>query len=286
MSDAVPALRDSATRAATLHGEGIELFEITPPVSFATCLEEMRTSELTSRAAPSFGCRRDAWPRRQLNHLMQIADDNPTLLACTRQMLEYIERALAANGLINVRRSTTVWRLIGAEHAVERQVDHCDFDPAKLLHYDDDAVPLVVIVAMCERCTLDVSPHTHRNRVADFAHARVRVRIPLGCILVMRGDVVHAGSPYDGEAWRLHCDVHDHRMGSRAILQPSGKNCISMEFRDALESELGERPPSEHVTPTGSIDGAHAPLPRRRRNRSTPMRNNKRVARIMVENDY
>lgn len=285
MSDTVPLLCVNAMKSARLHNEGFELFEINPPVSFAECLGEMKDSELTSRAAPSFGCLRDAWPRRQLNNLMQVAIDNPTLLVCTRRMLQYAECALAANGFINTQRSTTMWRLIGAEHAVKRQVDHCDYNPKKLLSCDDDAVPLVVIVAMCEQCTLDVSPRTHRGRTADFVHTRIRVRIPLGCMLIMRGDVVHAGSPYDRGAWRLHCDVHDHKIGRRSILQPSGENCLSVSFRNTLQQELTDRLPLKHMNPTVSTSPADA-VHSCKRNRSTPMRHNKRVARVMVENSH
>ena len=97
---------------------------------------------------------------------------------------------------------TPHWLLIGAAGPCDRQPDHRDHVPV-----ENGAAPLICIVALCDDTTLDVRPlRARRTRV---------VSIPKGSGMLFRADLVHAGSSYRAENWRLHCELllSHHKMG-------------------------------------------------------------------------
>ena len=107
------------------------------------------------------------------------------------------------------------WRLIGtSKEGCDRQQDHRDAKP----HHGDEPPPLVVIAPLQEGSTLDVSPYSHlpdRDRGHHYVAQSVRVALTPGDLLVFRADLVHAGSPYTGANWRLHCDVLVRKQDTR-----------------------------------------------------------------------
>ena len=105
------------------------------------------------------------------------------------------------------------WRLIGTgKEGCDRQQDHRDAKP----HNGNEPPPLVVIAPLQEGSTLDVSPYSHLpDRGADYVAQSVRVALTPGDLLVFRADLVHAGSPYTGANWRLHCDVLVRKQDTR-----------------------------------------------------------------------
>ena len=106
---------------------------------------------------------------------------------------------------------TPHWRLIGAAGPCDRQPDHRDHVPVD----EDGAAPLVCIVALCDDTTLDVRPlRARRTRV---------VPIPKGSGLLFRADLVHAGSSYRAENWRLHCDLLLPHHKTRIYVEPPKK---------------------------------------------------------------
>lgn len=93
------------------------------------------------------------------------------------------------------------WRLIGCHGKCERQPDHVDHLPVE----ESDPLPLVAIVALSLGAKLDV-------QVRGDMHT---IPIRVGDALIFRADLVHAGSAYAAENWRLHCDILEaqHKTG-------------------------------------------------------------------------
>ena len=98
---------------------------------------------------------------------------------------------------------TPHWLLIGAAGPCHRQPDHRDHVPVE----DGVEPPLICIVAICDDTTLDLRPLRARRTCV--------VPIPKGSGLLFRADLVHAGSGYGAENWRLHCELllPHHKMG-------------------------------------------------------------------------
>ena len=150
----------------------------------------------------------------------QVCDGTSSLLkAC--EAAEASE-AWSSLGLLNESYKERHWRTIGCgPSGCDRQQDHRDH--ARMYKSGDvwcchlrnadgrrerhvmPAPPLVVIVPLSDGGTLDVSPFSHRKIKYDTQS--VRVGLAKGDVLVIRADLVHAGSAYRDTNWRLHCDL-------------------------------------------------------------------------------
>lgn len=244
MSDQIPTLKPCLMKKASLHEHGFQWLSIDFEVGLLkNALDELKTSGVTCRALDTFGAPGDVNPRRQINDLKRIACENPNLLGATRKVLLTLEESFNSLGITNADngRITDMWRLIGSESPVDRQQDHCDWNPRRLSLRDDDSVPLVVIFAFSDDCFIDVSPFTHRGHFSSYAASRIRLKIPHGSCVIFRGDLVHSGSPYDSESWRLHGDIltkleRKNRHICAMPLDLSVNNNFIHSFEDALRT--------------------------------------------------
>ena len=98
----------------------------------------------------------------------------------------------------------------------QAQAAHTDYVPdAALLDTTDDTVPLLAVIALQPATTLEVWPGSHHliRRARLTRHTpkvtRRTVRLNVGDVIVFRGDLIHAGSPYTSRNLRLHAYI-DH----------------------------------------------------------------------------
>lgn len=289
MASAVPLLDDDVALRADLQTHGFCVRRVDFQDGVATldhAVEELRASSVLARTQPTFGApRRDPCPRRQINDVKRIALDNPTLLPATYRVVCVLEDVLCRMGLsspsVPPHRKPHMWRLIGSDASpVSRQQDHCDWDPRRLARLDDDIVPLVVVFALTPHCHIDVCPGTHRGMYEGFERRRVRVRLLQGSFVVFRGDLVHSGSPYHVEAWRLHCDLHAFDDGTRHICAMENEDdavaddAFLQRFRCEVLNTCGSPPPAYPEA------GAHVPPLALTHPSGRPMRSNSTMARI------
>ena len=109
------------------------------------------------------------------------------------------------------------WVLLKSAAGCHRQVAHTDYEPSEeLAAAPHDQVPLLVIVALQDKTTLDVWPGSIKliskleclgssALAAQPEIQRTQLHMNEGDILVFRADLVHAGSAYDAENVRIHC---------------------------------------------------------------------------------
>lgn len=106
-------------------------------------------------------------------------------------------------------------RILYSKAGCQRQNPHCDYEhPERLSALDNDDVPLFCVVAFVDGTTLDIWPRS-MDMPADAEITRKTVKIEPGDVLVVRGDVVHAGSAYAEDNWRLHCYLDSPHVARR-----------------------------------------------------------------------
>ena len=96
------------------------------------------------------------------------------------------------------------------------QAAHTDYVPDDSLRsVTDDTMPLLAVIALQPATTLEVWPASHRlarrtrlTRVTPKI-ARHTVTLDAGDVIIFRGDLVHAGSPYAARNIRIHAYI-DH----------------------------------------------------------------------------
>jgi len=94
----------------------------------------------------------------------------------------------------------------------KKQIPHCDYEQdLSFATAPDDEVPLGCLICIMEETTLDVWIKSHRlaylnNEIIDNINPikRTRIKLNIGEILIFRGDLVHAGSSYDKDNYRVH----------------------------------------------------------------------------------
>lgn len=287
LSDRIPVLDETSIMNSELHIHGFQVFSLHDqygPNFVSDVLFELKKAEVTSRAQDTFGAPKDTNPRRQLNDIKRITQDNPNLLPNTFKLVIMLEKVFEESGLTNSLRSVIMWRLIGAEYPLKRQMDHSDHKLHGFKIYEDEAVPLVILFALSNNCTIDVSPFTHCGNFKKYAHNRVRVPIKQGDFVVFRGDLVHAGSPYDEESWRLHCDIHSPSMKDRNIFQPNPLFSLDTKFAEKYRMSVLENI-VERLMPT-LPSASDITVPNLISPSGRPVRQNKQRAKILTTNEY
>lgn len=118
--------------------------------------------------------------------------------------------------LVGGDRAATDFVILESRPDCQIQAAHTDYEPdAPLRATTDDTVPLLAVIALQPATTLEVWPASHRlvrrtrlTRVTPKI-ARRTVTLDAGDVIVFRGDLVHAGSPYTARNIRLHAYI-DH----------------------------------------------------------------------------
>lgn len=91
----------------------------------------------------------------------------------------------------------------------QQQNPHCDYeqDKGEFESTPDELIPLGCVAAVMDNSTLELWPGSMRVRSGRPSGAQIQrqtVSLNAGDLLVFRGDVTHAGSPYDKDNFRLH----------------------------------------------------------------------------------
>lgn len=118
--------------------------------------------------------------------------------------------------LVGRDRAATDFVILESRPDCQIQAAHTDYEPDDALCATTDVtVPLLAVIALQPATTLEVWPASHRlirrtrlTRVTPKI-ARHTVTLGAGDVIVFRGDLVHAGSPYAERNIRLHAYI-DH----------------------------------------------------------------------------
>ena len=88
------------------------------------------------------------------------------------------------------------------------QAAHCDYEPNQHLKAcKDSQIPLALVVCLMPNTTLRVWPKSHRLVTGNSECTSIecqKLSLTPGDIVVFRGDLVHAGSEYEQENFRVH----------------------------------------------------------------------------------
>lgn len=128
-----------------------------------------------------------------------------------KSMMKAIQTAILPHTTLKVTRPC----IITSDARCQQQHWHTDYDP-KECGLPDDSAPLGLILAFESGTTLDIQPKESKTPI--------RLAIPVGDILLFRGDLIHAGSPYKKRNSRLHMYVEDaafRRALNRTYLETS-----------------------------------------------------------------
>lgn len=201
-SFAVPILAESTVTWMRLHFHGFMRLRLeVSEQALRKCLGDLRAHRVTFEARDTLGSYgSDLWPRRERS----LASVSVPSLTSTLHAAEDLFHRI---GVLNPQRRTIAWWLVGAEYPVRRQVDHLAYDTTACVGLAEDTIPLIIVVALTENCAIDVAPFTHNNAYSTYVRRRCRLPIPIGHCVVLRGDLVHAGSPCRDETWCLVCHV-------------------------------------------------------------------------------
>ena len=93
-----------------------------------------------------------------------------------------------------------------------KQLPHCDYEQDLTFATTQDRdIPLGCLICVMEGTTLDVWPKSHRlpclhSDITDSVEpiSRTTIKLNVGEMLVFRGDLVHAGSSYQKDNYRVH----------------------------------------------------------------------------------
>lgn len=94
----------------------------------------------------------------------------------------------------------------------KKQIAHCDYEQdLNFATTSDDNIPLICLICIMENTTLDIWKKSHRLPVlhSDITDnikpiPRTTICLNVGDMLVFRGDLVHAGSSYESDNYRVH----------------------------------------------------------------------------------
>ncbi len=108
---------------------------------------------------------------------------------------------------INSKLDINNWVIIKSLPNCHGQAAHCDYaQVGNIMNVQNDLMPLSVIIALQPDTKLDVWPKSIRNSKIKMPKQinKLTLNINTGDMIVFRGDLVHAGSEYDKENYRLH----------------------------------------------------------------------------------
>ena len=128
-----------------------------------------------------------------------------------KNFLESINTLISDQVSSELKPST--WVVIHSRPGCQDQAAHCDYGPSEdLANADDSEMPLSALVALMPGTKLNVWPKSIRlSTTSESDLAKVKpisckvVELEEGDILVFRGDLVHAGSSYSEDNYRIHC---------------------------------------------------------------------------------
>lgn len=94
----------------------------------------------------------------------------------------------------------------------KKQLAHCDYEQnISFATCPDEYIPLGCLICIMEGTTLDIWPRSHRLPClsSDLTKnlkpiPRTTIELDIGEMLVFRGDLVHAGSSYKSDNFRVH----------------------------------------------------------------------------------
>lgn len=94
----------------------------------------------------------------------------------------------------------------------KKQMAHCDYEQdLNFATTSDNNIPLGCLICIMENTTLDIWKKSHRLPVlhSDITDnikeiSRTTICLNVGDMLVFRGDLVHAGSSYTSDNYRVH----------------------------------------------------------------------------------
>ena len=131
----------------------------------------------------------------------------------TKRMKQFLE---SVNSFVSQNVSDVLkpapWVVIHSKPGCQHQAAHCDYVPDRALETVSNAnMPLAVIVPIMPGTQLNVWPHS--IGLSTSSTARLKNIKPISCkvekldvgdVFVFRGDLVHAGSSYEKDNYRLH----------------------------------------------------------------------------------
>ena len=81
---------------------------------------------------------------------------------------------------------------------------HCDYAPTdSIMKCEDQEVPLVCLTSISDACSVLVCENSIRY-TSTVGNVK-QVWLKRGDLMVFRGDLVHAGSGYTSDNYRMHC---------------------------------------------------------------------------------
>lgn len=116
---------------------------------------------------------------------------------------------------VNPNLSVSRWVSIHSLPKCGDQAAHCDYERDKsLMNVSNDFMPLGVLVALQPTTKLHVWPKSIHNPKVKLPIQIERTTINMDAedIIIFRGDLVHAGSSYDENNYRLHAYMDSPRV--------------------------------------------------------------------------
>lgn len=108
---------------------------------------------------------------------------------------------------INSNLEINNWVIIKSLPKCHDQAAHCDYaQVGNILNISNDFMPLSVLIALQSKTKLHIWPKSIRNpnSVMPKYIDKLTIEMDTGDMVIFRGDLVHAGSGYKEENYRLH----------------------------------------------------------------------------------
>ena len=134
----------------------------------------------------------------------------------------------------------------------QAQGKHCDYDPTELARHPDSLVPWSVLWAL--------QPDT-KLMLYGRNGTTIELAVPIGKLLVFRGDLVHAGAKYKKQNVRVHCYVNATKGGQIANATQMRRKCNANATYSQQEHFFVPRAPPAGVPPPAQADDAPPPPP-------------------------
>jgi hypothetical protein len=149
--------------------------------------------------------------RSIFNHHETQSQNDHKRLQCniwtkTKRMKNFIDGLNAyLTQNINPTLSISKWVILHSKPRCQDQASHCDYiEPEKMSEIADHFIPLAVLVSLMAETQIHVWPKSHLITEEMEPIERQIIIMNEGDIFVFRGDVVHAGSSYEENNYRLH----------------------------------------------------------------------------------
>ena len=133
--------------------------------------------------------------RKQTNVSMKKKFMDDFLFDVNKYLVENINSNLSVNN----------WVILHSKPGCGDQATHCDDAlPGTMTNIDDEYIPLAVLVSLMPNTKIHVWPKSHHITNQSRPIKRRTIEMNSGDIFIFRGDLVHAGSSYDIDNYRLH----------------------------------------------------------------------------------